>query len=433
MQSIYSEERKERGLHFRQSLPHLLLNLTWKVRLGIVVPCYLLCLVLLIWAFPSRFNGSLFAIPVALTVWLFKWRGASISIGATVLAISIVNSLTVGTILWPTYVLISFISGVSGLLVEGLVIGSLRSALDMADAARKRAVLAEEQRAIAYEQRIEALRAEQRMTLAYEQQRQLNQLKDQFILNVNHELRTPLTELSGYLELLSDFPGNIDAATQATFLQQAIESCRELTYLTNHVLEAALVAEQAQPSQQEELSITRLVHEVLTHIDPRKKATYQVELDIPERLTVWANSQSLHQVLRNLLSNAFKYAPQETTIRISAKVLDVTPPAANATCEVCISVKDAGPGIPAAELPLLFGKFVRLQRDLSGTVRGSGLGLYISKQLIEAQGGRIWVESSGIEGEGSCFCFTLPTTRPILDTPPPTTPTTGAIAPQIYS
>jgi signal transduction histidine kinase len=117
---------------------------------------------------------------------------------------------------------------------------------------------------------------------------------------------------------------------------------------------------------------------------------------------VWADSQDLRQVLRNLLSNAFKYSPAGTSVLISATLIP-DPPA-----QVCISVKDAGPGIPAAELPLLFQRFVRLQRDLSGPVAGIGLGLYISKQLIEAMKGQIWVESSGQTGEGSRFCFTLP-------------------------
>ncbi len=71
-------------------------------------------------------------------------------------------------------------------------------------------------------------------------------------------------------------------------------------------------------------------------------------------------------------------------------------------------MKDEGPGIPPEEVPLLFGKFVRLQRDLSGAVRGTGLGLYISKQLVEAMQGHLWVESAGRMGEGSRFCFTLP-------------------------
>jgi len=78
--------------------------------------------------------------------------------------------------------------------------------------------------------------------------------------------------------------------------------------------------------------------------------------------------------------------------------------------EVCIKVKDEGPGILPDQIPLLFGQFVRLPRDLAGSVRGSGLGLYISKSLVEAMGGRIWVESAGIPGEGSKFCFTLPGT-----------------------
>lgn len=77
-------------------------------------------------------------------------------------------------------------------------------------------------------------------------------------------------------------------------------------------------------------------------------------------------------------------------------------------------MQDAGPGITPAELPMLFGKFVRLRRDLSGTTRGSGLGLYISKQLVEAMNGRIWVESTGRAGEGSRFCFTLPVASQVL-------------------
>jgi signal transduction histidine kinase len=110
-------------------------------------------------------------------------------------------------------------------------------------------------------------------------------------------------------------------------------------------------------------------------------------------------------VLRNLLANIFKYVPTQTEIRIEATQ-------ANPSSMVCLSVQDEGPGIPADELPLLFEKFVRLKRDLAGSMRGAGLGLYICKQLIEAMGGRIWVESSGREGMGSRFCLTLPPVPP---------------------
>ena len=123
---------------------------------------------------------------------------------------------------------------------------------------------------------------------------------------------------------------------------------------------------------------------------------------------VWANGQLLRQVLRNLLSNAFKYCPKPATVIIYATQIDAGGQGPGSAPQVCLCVQHAGPGIPPEELPLLFQKFVRLQRDLSGTVQGSGLGLYISKQFVEAMQGRIWVESAGIAGQGSRFYVTLP-------------------------
>jgi signal transduction histidine kinase len=112
--------------------------------------------------------------------------------------------------------------------------------------------------------------------------------------------------------------------------------------------------------------------------------------------------------LRNLLSNAFKYAEVHTEVVVDVHIIESGHAKEGATQQVCICVKDNGPGIATDDIPLLFEKFVRLKRDLSSSIRGSGLGLYISKQLVEAMGGRIWVESSGVVGEGSRFCFTLP-------------------------
>jgi signal transduction histidine kinase len=103
-----------------------------------------------------------------------------------------------------------------------------------------------------------------------------------------------------------------------------------------------------------------------------------------------------------------KYSPLYSRIVISARCLDINRGGTTASSDVCISVTDEGPGIPPSDVPLLFNKFVRLKRDLAGTVRGTGLGLYISKQLVQGMDGRIWIESAGKEGEGSRFCFTLP-------------------------
>src|SRR5258708_12369473 len=102
-------------------------------------------------------------------------------------------------------------------------------------------------------------------------------------------------------------------------------------------------------------------------------------------------------------------------MRMSAALSRHPSESADAAAQVCIRVEDRGPGIPPAELPLLFQQFGRLQRDLAGKVRGSGLGLYISRQLVEAMHGQIWVEGSAKPGEAISFCFTLPSSPP----PPP--------------
>jgi signal transduction histidine kinase len=132
---------------------------------------------------------------------------------------------------------------------------------------------------------------------------------------------------------------------------------------------------------------------------------------VDEQVLMWADPQYLYRVLQNLLSNIFKYVPVQTVITIEA-----TQPTPSSLVYLC--VQDEGPGIPPEELPRLFEKFVRLKRDLAGSRRGTGLGLYICKQLVEAMGGRIWVESSGLMGEGSRFCMSL---LPVdnLDTKPP--------------
>ncbi len=247
------------------------------------------------------------------------------------------------------------------------------------------------------------------------QQRRLNQLKDQFIVNVNHELRTPLTEVYGYLELLSAYQGHLDFETQAQFLVRAKEGCQELILLINHVLDAQAVTEEGKPPQCEVLAVAPLVRDVLEHLDPQQEEADRLHLALPEQLTVWANGQLLRQVLRNVLSNAFKYCPKPVAVIIYATQIDPGAQGTGSAPQVCLCVQDAGPGIPPEELPLLFQKFVRLQRDLSGTVRGSGLGLYISKQFVEAMQGRMWAESAGITGQGSKFYVTLPCHPQVLD------------------
>jgi signal transduction histidine kinase len=247
-----------------------------------------------------------------------------------------------------------------------------------------------------------SIEAQQR---AYEHQQHLGELKDQFLINVSHELRTPLTELYGYLDLLLAYDDQLDSAGRKTFLKNAMSGCEELTLLINNVLDAIQIDTKVKLLQLQPVAVASVVEKVLEQFDPRTLQNYKIRVDIAPSLYVNADPQYVRQVLRNLLSNAYKYAPAHTQIVVSARLEGQMQ---QATEQVVICVKDQGPGIAPDEIPLLFEKFVRLERDLSGSVRGTGLGLYISKQLVEAMGGRIWVESPGVAGQGSSFCFSLP-------------------------
>ncbi len=370
-------------MRYLKALPRFLLTLPFVMRLSIAVFCVIFFLAVYMMPQMVVRNPSILLIPMALVAWMFRRRGVYICLVSIDSAAWIFYSIKLGTILLPGSFIIAFILGTLALLVIGLVISSQRDSLDLANAARLQ------------------------ITRAYEQQQELNQIKDRFVQNVNHELRTPLTAVSGYIELLLEHDDQFDSATRVAFLNNALYCCEELQLLVNNVLDTIQIEQGMEHLTLEELSVAEVLNEVIEHGDPRRLQEHCVQLDIPADLLVWANAQYMRQIFRNLLSNAFKYTPNDAPIFIKASRYSNAAEEMHAQPQVCIGVQDAGPGIPPADIPLLFGQFVRLQRDLSGKVRGTGLGLYITKQLVEALGGHIWVESTGISGQGSCFYFTL--------------------------
>lgn len=247
----------------------------------------------------------------------------------------------------------------------------------------------------------------QELATAYEQQRRANELKDQFLLNVNHELRTPLTEMHGYLELLHVSQDMLDAEARSKFLSHALNGSYELLRVVDTILDTLRSEDVRGMLQKEVLCVSSVVQEVLASVEPREREAHPCALTIPAGLTVYADRQNLCQILCNLLSNALKYSASQTQIVIGACEV---PDSASATClsSIHIWVQDYGAGIPPEDLLHLFEKFFRLARHQTSSIRGTGLGLYICKQLVEAMDGRIWAESSGVPGEGSRFCFTLP-------------------------
>jgi signal transduction histidine kinase len=385
--------------------PLSLLSLPRGTRLLIVILSYGLAIPGLWFFFPLVHNGASMIVSIICLCWLFRYRGLLISLFSTALAMWLIYHYLWGD-RWSGQALVErVILGFGIALLLGLTICWLRTAVDLVHVARQQALAAEQERLL-------ALQANYHIMLAYERQRQANELQEQFLLHVSHELRTPLMALGSFLELLKRYFDKLNPVERTQLLTRALANYEELVSLVNGVLDAIRVTGAFPSARCEGVPVRRVVQEVLAHLDPQDVQAYTIRLQVAEQVLVWADPQSLYHVLQNLLSNVFKYVPTQTIITIEAAQPAPFSP-------VCLRVQDAGPGIPPEELPLLFEKFVRLKRDLGGPTRGTGLGLYICKRLVEAMGGRIWVESSGRIGEGSRFCMTLPpippSSLPLLD------------------
>jgi signal transduction histidine kinase len=264
------------------------------------------------------------------------------------------------------------------------------------------------------------------------QQRELAALKDQFIIDANHELRTPIMALYNNLELLSlvERRERDDPAMRKDLIQQALTAGDGLLRLLRNVLDVGALDSQAPRVTPTRMRLEPLVRLALETFDPREigegelaPGAYQaraVTMNIPSDMIVWCDEGRLRQVLINLISNALKYSAAGSPIVISAQEAMQSStggargrrPSGGALQYARVSVRDQGLGVPRELAPQLFQRFVRLPRDIAGPVRGTGVGLYLCRTYVEAMGGEIGVESSGVPGEGSTFSFTLPVPGP---------------------
>ncbi|MGH2481744.1 MAG: sensor histidine kinase, partial [Ktedonobacteraceae bacterium] len=245
----------------------------------------------------------------------------------------------------------------------------------------------------------------QQLRNAHHRMQELDQLKDQFIMTASHELRTPLTAVQGYIELLEQYHGSISPDQYGEFLQKASRGCEELVLLLNNVMDASRLEVEAGigSSHPERISVREVIEHVIDLVSLRATQQHRsIQVHVPSHLAVKADPTHLRQVLLNLSVNALKYSPPGTPLIFSARSLFVQVPS------VIISVTDRGKGIKPQDQVRLFQRFMRLERDLNSTVRGSGLGLYISRRLVEAMHGRIWIESTGNADAGTTFHVQLP-------------------------
>ena len=249
---------------------------------------------------------------------------------------------------------------------------------------------------------------------AYERLQELDRLKDQFIMTASHELRTPLTAVQGYIELLQNYNNRLSLEERSDFIAKAQRGCDELVLMVGNIMDASRMQVDVEEIRLGPVALATSVLHVLEIMDGMtRREDRHVEVDVPKDIIVMADELRLRQIILNLVGNAFKYSPAGSPIHISARSGDTLS---------TLSIRDYGSGVPPEDQKRLFERFVRLERDMNSPMRGAGLGLYIGKQLVEAMGGEIWVESTGREGEGSLFAFTLMLNQPSQVPPDSQTP-----------
>lgn len=269
---------------------------------------------------------------------------------------------------------------------------------------------------------IEGARLAGELREAVRQAREAERMKNNFLMAASHELRTPLTAIQGYLELLGEYGETLDEASRTRFVQNARRGCDELVLLLGNVLDATYLDVEKITFQVGPVNLARSVQAILEILEPIiAREQRRIEIQLPANLLLLADELRLRQVLLNLLGNALKYTPAGSRIAFSVECIEAQYAWERARHEgstlesrsasgpfVLLAVRDWGPGIALVEQPLLFTKFTRLAAAKKSSQRGAGLGLYLCRQLIEAMGGWIWMESSGIDGEGTSFFVALP-------------------------
>lgn len=220
-------------------------------------------------------------------------------------------------------------------------------------------------------------------------------LQTTFISVISHELKTPLALITGYAETLDRHDIRWDSDTVHECLTVIRDESKRLNRLIEDLLDAARIEAGALKLRMSYVRLDELARSAVEALRPLEPE-HRFDLDFPADLpAVRGDPERLRQVLRNLLNNAVKYSPSGGVIRVGGRA---------EPDQVRVFVADEGPGIPENERDLLFERFARgsAARDSSGT----GLGLYLSKAIIDAHGGSIWVDSS--LGQGATFHFALP-------------------------
>lgn len=229
------------------------------------------------------------------------------------------------------------------------------------------------------------------------ERKKLDQLKDEFISLVSHELRSPLTVIIGAISTALSEETRLSREEMHQLLQDAAWEADALSHLLGNLLELSRAQADRLFLHAEPVSVENAVQDAVEKVG-RQSSAHRFVIELPTGLpSVHADPLRLERILYNLLENAVKYSPRGGEIRVLAK------PEGD---RLVIGIADRGVGISLQDQAKLFGPFQRLEDSRLEGVKGAGLGLLVCRRLVEAHGGRIWVESE--PGQGSTFFFTLP-------------------------
>jgi PAS domain S-box-containing protein len=251
-----------------------------------------------------------------------------------------------------------------------------------------------------------------------------NRAKSEFLANMSHELRTPLNAIIGFAELLAAQYFGPLTAKQAEYVTDILESGEHLLALINDILDLAKIEAGKMPLECSEFFIREVIDESLRLIrEQAHQHSLELEADIdPAEVSLVGDRRKIKQVLFNLLSNAVKFTPEGGEVSVQCTVISEQA-RGEATLFtdhwslvtdhwLRITVTDTGIGIAPEDQETIFEAFYQVNRGMTDKTPGTGLGLSLSRQLVEMHGGRIWVESEGL-GQGSQFRFVLPMRPPV--------------------
>ena len=229
------------------------------------------------------------------------------------------------------------------------------------------------------------------------ERKRLDQLKDEFIGLVSHELRSPLTVITGAVNTALTEGERLSPEETRQLLQDAASEAESLSHMLGNLLELSRMQANRLFLHAEAINVRKVIQGAVEEIK-RQPSAHQFVIDLPRKLPpVEADELRLERILYNLLENAVKYSPRGGEIKVSVSPQEE---------HLVIAVSDQGIGISRPDQAQLFQPFQRIEDSRISGVKGAGLGLLVCRRLVEAHGGRIWVESE--PGRGSTFFFTMP-------------------------